>query len=210
MGISTVQGVWRCEFARIITKWPVYCTYIRSLYQRHDSLNEQSCYCIWNVIFIGVYTCYVMGARTIQNVYPVYQQYSCKATKFLSRRRVQFKCYSVWFTRSVFCHHLSLLTRVVRQHRTQHLIVCLGGNDLDVADWDWSAEFVVAKLVTLLTQLRNIFLFKTVTILSYIPKTRDKIHFSGSLQIESYWSNCLLQDFWKLLAIILEVERIPW
>lgn len=35
---------------------------------------------------------------------------------------------------SISCdHHLGLLIRVVRQHRPQHLIVCLGGNYLDVA-----------------------------------------------------------------------------
>lgn len=27
-----LQGLWRYEFARIITKLPVYCTYIRTLY----------------------------------------------------------------------------------------------------------------------------------------------------------------------------------
>lgn len=62
-------------------------------------------------------------------------------------------------------HHLGLLSSEMRHRRPQHLIVCLGGHDLDVTDWDWSAEWVVAKLVTFLTQLRNKFSLKTVTIL---------------------------------------------
>lgn len=72
---------------------------------------------------------------------------------------------------SVSCdHHLGLLSSVVRHHRPPHLIACLGGNDLDVADWDLSAECGVAKFITFLTQLRNRFLLKTVPFLSYIPR----------------------------------------
>lgn len=111
-------------------------------------MNKVSCYCICNVIFIGVYTCYVMGTRTIQNAHIVYWRFPCEATKLLYQR-VQFKRYSVcvaglcsvnYFGNSGGSvssdNHLGLLTRVVRQHRPQHLIVCQGGNDLDVADWD--------------------------------------------------------------------------
>lgn len=152
-----------------------------------------------------------MGTRTIQNVYPVYRRFPCEATK-ISSRRVQFKRFSVWYSRpcsvnyfrisgeSVSCdHHLGLhvLTRVVRQHRPQHLIVCLRGNDLDVADWDRSAECVLAKLVTFLTQLRNIFLLKTVTILSYIPRQRTRSISPDLYKLRVIEANCLLQDFCK-------------
>lgn len=152
-----------------------------------------------------------MGTRTIQNVYPVYRRFPCEATK-ISSRRVQFKRFSVWYSRpcsvnyfrisgeSVSCdHHLGLhvLTRVVRQHRPQHLIVCLRGNDLDVADWDRSADCVLAKLVTFLTQLRNIFLLKTVTILSYIPRQRTRSISPDLYKLRVIEANCLLQDFCK-------------
>lgn len=99
---------------------------------------------------------------------------------------------------SVSCdHNICLLTRVVRQHRPQHTIVCLGGNDLYVAYWDWSAECVVAKLVTFLMQLRNRFLLKTVTILSYIPRQRTRSIFPDLYKLRVVEGKCLLQDFCK-------------
>lgn len=95
---------------------------------------------------------------------------------------------------SVSCdHHLGMLSSVVRHHRQQHLIVCL--SDLDVADWDWSAECVVAKLVTFLTQLRNRFLLKTVPILSYIPRQRTRSISPDLYKLRVIEANCWLQDF---------------
>lgn len=97
---------------------------------------------------------------------------------------------------SVSCdHHLGLLSSVVRHHRPPHLIACLGGNDLDVPAWDWSAECVVAKLITFLTQLGNRFLLKTVTILSYIPRQRTRSISPDLYKLRVIEANCLLQDF---------------
>lgn len=92
-------------------------------------------------------------------------------------------------------HHLGLLSSEVRHRRPQHLIVCLGGHDLDVTDWDWSAEWVVAKLVTFLTQLRNKFSLKTVTILSYIPRQRTRSISPDLYKLRGIEAICLLQDF---------------
>lgn len=98
--------------------------------------------------------------------------------------------------RSVSCdRRLGLLTSVVRHHRPHHLIVCLGGNDLDAANRDWSAECVVAKLVTFFTQLRNRFSLKTVTILSYFPRERTRSISPDLYKSRVIEANCLLQDF---------------
>lgn len=54
-------------------------------------------------------------------------------------------------------HHISLLTSAVRRFRPQHLIVFIGGNDLDSCDLDFSLECVVSKLTAYLTQLKGVF-----------------------------------------------------
>lgn len=127
-------------------------------------------------------------------------------------------CKLLWnWWRSISCdHHLGLLSGVVRHHRPQHLIVCLGGNDLDVADWDWSAECVVAKLVTFLTQLRNRFSLKTVTIFSYIPRQRTKSISPDLYKLKIIEVNSLLQDFcrnhqltfWRLWGLFVNKQQI--
>lgn len=80
-----------------------------------------------------------MGARTIQNVHPVYRRFSCEAIKIFSRMYkssaaaydIASLCSVNYFEisrGSVSCdHHLGLLSSVVRHHRPPHLIACLGG-----------------------------------------------------------------------------------
>lgn len=67
-------------------------------------------------------------------------------------------------------HHISLLTSAVRRFRPQHLIVFIGGNDLDSCDLDFSLECVVSKLTAYLTQLKRCFHLKSVTVLSFLPR----------------------------------------
>lgn len=66
--------------------------------------------------------------------------------------------------------HLSLITAAVRQHQPRYVIVCLGGNDLNSSDPDWSIEVILMRLVTFLTQLKNLFNLQKVTVLSYFPR----------------------------------------
>lgn len=110
MGYSTgFMAIWICadnnEVTSVLHLHTNLISLIVSVLDIKDMIHwmsKVSCYCICNVIFIRVYKCYVMEARTIQNVCPVYRRFSCEATKILSRR-VQFKRYSVWYSRPVFC-----------------------------------------------------------------------------------------------------------
>lgn len=58
----------------------------------------------------------------------------------------------------------------VRQHQPRYVIVCLGGNDLDSSDPDWSIDVILMRLVTFLTQLKNLFNLQKITVLSYFPR----------------------------------------
>ena len=63
--------------------------------------------------------------------------------------------------------HLSTITAAVRQRRPRHVIVCIGGNDLDTSDPGWNPEILITRLVTFLSQLKNCFNLRKVTILFY-------------------------------------------
>lgn len=67
-------------------------------------------------------------------------------------------------------HHLSLITSAVRRCRPQHLIVFIGGNDLDSSELDFSLECIVSKLTANVTQLKRCFHLKSVTVLSFLPR----------------------------------------
>ena len=56
--------------------------------------------------------------------------------------------------------HLNLITAGVRQHQPWYVIVCLGGNDLDSSDPDWSIEVFLMRLVTFFTQLNFFLIYK--------------------------------------------------
>ena len=66
--------------------------------------------------------------------------------------------------------HLSLITAAVRQRRPRHVIACIGGNDLDT----WNPEILITRLVTFLTQLKNCFNLRKVTILSFFLRERTR------------------------------------
>ena len=51
--------------------------------------------------------------------------------------------------------HLELLSTAVQRHKPHHLIVSLGGNDLDDNESHWIVECVVSKLISFLTLLRT-------------------------------------------------------
>lgn len=76
-------------------------------------------------------------------------------------------------------HHLSLITSAVRRCRPQHLIVFIGGNDLDSSELDFSLECIVSKLTANVTQLKRCFHLKSVTVLSFLPRevTRNIVLF---------------------------------
>jgi lysophospholipase L1-like esterase len=98
----------------------------------------------------------------------------------------------------------------VRRFQPRHLIVCLGGNDLDVSDVDWDGECVVAKLVSFLTQLKNTFSLQTVTVLSYFPRQRTRTTSPEIYRDRVIEANRILQDmcrdhcltFWKLRGFL--------
>ena len=102
--------------------------------------------------------------------------------------------------------HLELLSTAVRRHNPHHLIVSLGGNDLDDNESDWSAECVVSKLVSFLTLLRTRYTLKTVTVLSYFPRLRTRSISPEIYKLRVIEANNLLQHwcinhqltFWRL------------
>ncbi|XP_061167216.1 uncharacterized protein LOC133176061 [Saccostrea echinata] len=69
-------------------------------------------------------------------------------------------------------HHLRKFSSIVQQINPHHLIVLLGGNDLDSPS---PVELIVTKLVSFLTQLKHLYQLKTVTILSYFPRERTRL-----------------------------------
>lgn len=67
--------------------------------------------------------------------------------------------------------HLRKFSAIVSQNQPRHLIVILGGNDLDSPD---SVECVLNKLMAFLTQLKALFHIKSVTILSLFRRERRR------------------------------------
>lgn len=110
--------------------------------------------------------------------------------------------------------HLRNFSAAVNRFRPRHLIVCLGGNDLDTSEWN--AECVITRLVTFLTQLKNTFLLKTVTVLSYFPRQRTRTTSLQIYQNRVIEANCLLQDlckfhgltFWRLRGFSESKQQI--
>lgn len=103
-------------------------------------------------------------------------------------------------------HHLSVILSAVRRYNPQHLIVFIGGNDLDSRDLDYSSECLLSKLTAFLTQLKRGFNLKTVTVLSFIPRslTRNINNITYNQRVKE--ANALLKDyclshslvFWRL------------
>lgn len=102
--------------------------------------------------------------------------------------------------------HLSLITAAVRQYQPRYVIVCLGGNDLDSSDPDWSIEVILMRLVTFLTQLKNLFNLQKVTVLSYFLRERTRYIAPDEYRRRTICANRFLHDacaqhhisFWKL------------
>lgn len=102
--------------------------------------------------------------------------------------------------------HLSLITAAVRQRRPRHVIACIGGNDLDTSDPGWNPEILITRLVTFLTQLKNCFNLRKVTILSFFPRERTRHVSPETYRQRTMEANQLLCDlcaqhhlkFWKL------------
>lgn len=67
-------------------------------------------------------------------------------------------------------HHLRLISDAVSHFRPQHLIVFLGGNDLNSNLAHFDTECVITRLLAYLTQLDTRFRLQTVTVLSVIPR----------------------------------------
>lgn len=102
--------------------------------------------------------------------------------------------------------HLSLITAAVRQHQPRYVIVCLGGNDLDSSDPDWSIDVILMRLVTFLTQLKNLFNLQKITVPSYFPRERTRHIQPDEYRRRTICANRFLHDacvqyhisFWKL------------
>lgn len=62
--------------------------------------------------------------------------------------------------------HLCILTDAMRRYRPRHIIVFIGGNDLDSRDANFDVECVVTRLVAFLTQLERRFHLQSVSVLS--------------------------------------------
>lgn len=67
--------------------------------------------------------------------------------------------------------HLRKFSAIVRQNQPSHLIVILGGYDLDSPD---SVECVLNKLIAFLTQWKVLFHIKSVIILSLFRRERTR------------------------------------
>lgn len=116
--------------------------------------------------------------------------------------------------------HLSLITAAVRQHQPRYVIVCLGGNDLDSSDPDWSIEVILIgrslRLVTFLTQLKNLFNLQKVTVLSYFPRERTRYIALDEYRRRTICANRFLHDacvqhhisFWKLRGFTYSQNQI--
>ena len=66
--------------------------------------------------------------------------------------------------------HLCILTDAVRRYRPRHIIVFIGGNDLDSKDANFDVECLVTRLVAFLTQLERKFHLHSVSVLSLVPR----------------------------------------
>ena len=66
--------------------------------------------------------------------------------------------------------HLCILTDAVRRCRPRHIIVFVGGNDLDSKDANFDVGCVVTRLVAFLTQLERRFHLQSVSVLSLVPR----------------------------------------
>jgi lysophospholipase L1-like esterase len=112
--------------------------------------------------------------------------------------------------------HLRLISVAVSRFRPHHLIVFLGGNDLDTRAAEYDAECLISRLVAFLTQLKARFQLETVTVLSFIPRTSCR-HVSPDIyKLRIQDANRLLRThcktsmikFWKLHGLMNSVEDI--
>lgn len=78
--------------------------------------------------------------------------------------------------------NLRKFSAIVRQNQPRHLIVSLGGNDLDSPD---SVECVLNKLIAFLTQLKVLFHIKSVTILSFFRRDERDTYLQIQLHSKS-------------------------
>ena len=67
--------------------------------------------------------------------------------------------------------HLTLFHSAIHRFRPSHVIVVIGGNDLDSAEPDFDMNCVVFRLVTFLTQIKNFYHLRSVTVLSIFHRT---------------------------------------
>jgi hypothetical protein len=70
--------------------------------------------------------------------------------------------------------HLSAICSAVQRIRPDHLMVMIGGYDLDEDDRHFDMDCFVHKLVAFLTHLRNRFQLQTVTLYSFFPWDRTR------------------------------------
>ena len=102
--------------------------------------------------------------------------------------------------------HLTLFNSAIRRFRPTHVIVLIGGNDLDSAEPDFDVHCVVFKLVTFLTQIKKLYDLKSVTVLSIFHRTCIRhvpLHiFNQRLQLANQMlkEQCVIHciTFWKL------------
>jgi lysophospholipase L1-like esterase len=102
--------------------------------------------------------------------------------------------------------HADRITATIQRYAPRHVIVILGGNDLDSADPQFDLDCFVFRLVTFLTQIRNQPSVQAVTILSLFGRERTRSVHPEVFNDRVCAANCLLREqcslhgihFWKL------------
>lgn len=111
--------------------------------------------------------------------------------------------------------HLCILTDAVRRYRPRHIIVFIGGNDLDSRDANFDVECVVTRLVAFLTQLERRFHLQSVSVLSLVPRRVCRnisadIYNQRVCEANNLRQNCvhLKITYWKLRGFTTSQKNI--